>query len=45
MRLCTDPVDDLAVRIQALHKLHDSLDLSVVRVEIVVVDVQLRAGV
>jgi hypothetical protein len=41
MSLCADPIDELPVRVDALNQVHDAGDFRVVRVQIVVVDVQL----
>lgn len=45
MALCADTVDQPACRVGPADEGDESLDLGVVRVEVVVVDVQLRGGV
>lgn len=42
MGLCADTVNELAVGVDAVHQLDDTLDLGVVRVQVVVVDVELK---
>jgi hypothetical protein len=40
--LCADTIDEFAVGVDALHQFDDTLDLGVVRVEVVVVNVELH---
>ena len=46
MGLCPNTIDELrTTAVELLHKLDDTCDLSVVRVEVVVIDVELDIGV